>query len=584
MILTHRSNFHSWAIAIVLALLFSLISTYLFIKYTWSMFFDLGEFKANQLWILESIKNWIIGNNRPISFLDYLAKNNLIEHMIFYVAIIYISSLITLSLIIFKWLGSSEERKNSIYIRGIKCLSGKEAIRHASKLSRKEIIRTNSKKGLYVHPKICIPASIETDNFLLAGKQGSGKSTILKSIVNQILNRTDLSVIYDAKGEYKEEFYGAYSKKIAVIDPTSSQSISWNISQDVNSESDAKLIAECLIVNGNGDSDEFWVGGARIILTGVFCILLDTKNTWGWKDIENLLNLPVSELEQLFLEHYPKGEKLVKVGCKTSSSYFNVLMQQLNWLSIVANAWQDSPKSISIKKWVNGETEFESLFIINNPVQSGMSVPICLAIFSLIDRHLRSLPDSSARKVWFVFDELANFPKNKAVINLLAMGRSKGARTAIGIQNINQIRDIYGDKIAETLSSLFSVIFVLKIGFSKETALKLAENLGMQEVYTPSITFDPNGRKSVTYSKETRLAIDPDTIMNLQSSDSKSITGFLFINGWEAVYKLAWPIFSIKVDDSTPLSPNKMKISIQPTQVIKKKPRGSRGRKFHANS
>jgi type IV secretory pathway TraG/TraD family ATPase VirD4 len=582
MVLINRNNFQLGVITTAISSVTSLILTYLFIKYTWSVFFDLGEFKVNQTWFLESIKNWIIGHNQSVSFLDYLTNNNLMEYVIGFVTIIFILNFVIISLIVFKWLHSKEKINNSLYMSGMKCISGNEAIRHANKLSKKEIVRTNSKKGLYVHPKICIPSRIETDNFLLAGKQGSGKSTILKSIVNQILNRSNLSVIYDAKGEYKEEFYTAYSKKIAVIDPTSSQYISWNISQDVGNESDAKLIAECLIVDG--DNDEFWVGGARIILTGIFCILLNTKKTWDWKNIEILLNLPVSKLEQLFLDHYPKGEKLVKVGCKTSSSYFNVLMQQLNWLSIVADNWQSSPKSISVKKWINRETEFESLFIINNPSQTGMSVPICLAIFSLVDRHLRSLPDSSTREIWFVFDELANFPKNKGVINLLSMGRSKGARTAIGIQNINQIREIYGDKIAETLNSLFSVIFILKVGFSKETALKLAENIGTQEVYTPSITFDPNGRKSVTYSKETRLAIEPDTIMNLPFTDGKTIAGFLFINGWEVVYRLDWPMFSIRVNDYKPLNPNKMKVPDEPTQTIKKKSRGSRGRKFHANS
>lgn len=564
----------------LLTLFITLISSYLVAYLSWELFIDGSSFLEHQKLFIDSLIKYLLSDVEYIYYFQYLRESKLNIPVFIYFAGVLVLCFLFSSTLVRKWLSNKENK----FLEGIESLSGKNAIKHARKTANQELKRTKSQKGIFIHPEIYIPESIETDNLLVVGKQGSGKSTILKSVVNQILNSNDMSVIYDAKCEYKEEFHSAFIGKIMVIDPTSKNHIPWGISKDVTNESEAQLISECLINKRDGGGDEaFWIDGARVILTGIFVILIETKTDWGWGDLDTLLNSPLEDLEEIFKKYYPKGQKIVKPGCKTSSGLFSVLTVELNWLSLVASAWKTNINSFSVKDWISGKNKYRSIFILGNPLHKGVSVPICLSIFSLVDRHLRALPDSYSRKLWFVLDELADFPKNKALLNLLTMGRSKGSRTAIGVQNLSQIESIYGEKEAETLSSLFSIICILKIGFSENTASKISKNIGTQKVLKTTITLDSNGRQSINYSEEVQFAVEANDMKNLPSSNKKSVAGYLCINGWNSVYRLDWPIFILRVNRSVESITNKQIVDTTKDISIKS-PRGSRGRRSHVHS
>ncbi|MEY8214743.1 MAG: type IV secretion system DNA-binding domain-containing protein [Colwellia sp.] len=398
-------------------------------------------------------------------------------------------------------------------------------------------------KGIYIHPEIAISSLQEAGNLLITGAQGSGKSTVVKPIVNSISSTKYLNLIYDSKREYTALFY---KEKSLLLNPTDKRSVYWDIAADVTTPEVAYEIASCFI--SRSDKEPIWGDGARLILTGCMVSLSNLKGNWSWNDLNIMLDKPVEQLVALFDKHYPKASKLISENSKTTDSFIMELTTQLSWLNSVAKIWtKESDHRFSITKWAQGQYKAKSLIIANDPKYAAISVSLCSAVLSIVVREVLSLPDCNKRKFWFVLDELADLPKTEALEKWLSLCRSKGARTIAGTQNISQIQEKYGDKATETLTSLFSNIITLKVGSSAETAKKVADNLGKRLVKRATINFDKDGSKTTSYQQSEEYIVRPEQLMQLPSPNKNGVRGYLSIGGWNAVYELVWPYPKLKV-------------------------------------
>ena len=407
----------------------------------------------------------------------------------------------------------------------------------------KKELKNHTNEGLKVHPKICISELQEAGNILVTGAQGSGKSTVIKSLVKSIQNLADLMLIYDAKREYTPLLY---SEGCLLLSPIDKRSVCWDIAADVTTPEIAYEIASCFITKS--DKDPIWGNGARLLLTGCMVSLNYLKANWSWNDLNTILDKSVDELEELFDKYYPKASKLISENSKTTDSFIMELTTQLSWLDSVAKIWtNESDNKFSITKWAQGQYKAKSLIIANDPRYAAISAPLCSAVLSIVVREALSLSDSDKRKLWFVLDELADLPKTDALEKWLSLCRSKGARTIAGTQNISQIQAKYGDKSTETLTSLFSNIITLKVGSSAETAKKVGDNLGKRLVKRATINFDKEGDKTTSYQQSEEYVVRPEQLMQLSSPNKKGVTGYLSVSGWNAVYELVWPYPDLEI-------------------------------------
>jgi type IV secretory pathway TraG/TraD family ATPase VirD4 len=426
--------------------------------------------------------------------------------------------------------------------------------------------------GIYLHPQIAITKSQEVGNLLIFGAQGSGKSTILKDILSQILARGDRTLIYDAKREYTELFY---SKNNLLLSPTDKRSLMWDIASDVTSPEVAYQIA-CIFVTQHG-KDPIWANGARSFLAGCMIILMKSFANWSWPELKAMIDRPVAELKPLFLKYYPEAAKLIEENSATTASFTMELITHLNWLNYVAQVWStDSKNKISISKWIAGGYSFKSLIIQNDPKLTKIAAPLCTSILSIIVNETLSLPDDKSRRFWFILDELTDLPKNEYLAKWLSLGRSKGARTIAGTQNASQLIDLYGFHMSESLTSLFSNFISLKVGTSFETAKKASDNFGKRRVKRASTQFDQSGNRSTSYSVSEEYIIQPDRLIQLPTPDNKGVVGYLSIGGWDAVYELKWPYPKLqkKAKHHEPIVFNNIKL----VDETNKSRRGIRGR------
>ncbi|WP_440876444.1 type IV secretion system DNA-binding domain-containing protein [Thalassotalea sp. PLHSN55] len=532
-----KNTHQLWHSIALLTFVLTLIKSYFLIKFTWELGADWGAFENHievlvvviqeffklQLTSFHQYKEYITDNNYALKWLLHI----LIPFIICFVSSLYIS---------FKLYWVEGGLDSAIHISGSRLYKGKFAIKHARKSLKKDL-KKNRDIGVSLHPEILVTEAQEIGNILVEGAQGSGKSNFVKPVVREISDSGNWMLIYDAKREYTPLFF---QQGHMLLSPTDKRSVCWDIAADVTTPEIAYEIASCFIAKS--DKEPIWGNGARLLLTGCMVSLNHLKENWSWNDLNTMLDKPVGELEELFTKYYPKASKLISENSKTTDSFIMELTTQLSWLDVVAKVWtKDSKPKFSITKWVQGQYNVQSLIIANDPKYSAVSAPLCSAVLSLVVREVLSLADCDKRKLWFVLDELADLPKAKALEKWLSLGRSKGARTIAGTQNISQIQDIYGDKNTETLTSLFSNIITLKVGSSAETAKKVADNLGKRLVKRATINFDKEGNKTTSYQQSEEYIVRPEQLMQLPSPDKKGITGYLSVSGWNAVYELVWP-------------------------------------------
>jgi hypothetical protein len=445
-------------------------------------------------------------------------------------------------------------REPVTHVSGSVRLTGRKVKSHAKRSLNKAIKNDDMGKGIYLHPCVQLPMRNELGNVLLFGQQGSGKSVILKPIIEQVKNRGDRLFIYDRKNEFTPLFWNSST---ILISPTDVRGVQWEIGLDVTCEAEAELVAQRLI---NETPDPLLSNGARLILTGCMMILINKGQPWGWRDLAGVIALPYKELRAALATAYPSATVFIEEKSKTTQSFFITLISELNWVRRLREYWPNSQqKGFSIRQWLSDESQPKTLIIAHDEHNEALSAPLCNALFGLMTTHVLALPDSDTRRIFFSIDELSSLPKTDSLEKWLRLGRSKGTRTLASVQSLSQIRVLYGQDMAETILSLFGNIIALRMGATGEAANYAAKSFGEHQVERRLTTFNEQGQRSTQCQYTSEPLVRPDELVNLKHS-WRGIEGFLMVGSWDSIYKLRWTFPTLKpITESfvraTPLSP-----------------------------
>src|SRR5262249_41192829 len=110
----------------------------------------------------------------------------------------------------------------------------------------------------------------------------------------------------------------------------------------------------------------------------------------------------------------------------------------------------------SIRKWIEAESGDGWLFIASNALKIEALKPLLSVWLDVAAKSILSLPQSESRRIWFFLDELATLHRLPSLINTLSRARKYGGCFVAAIQDIHQLRALYGRDEAEVLSTLFN--------------------------------------------------------------------------------------------------------------------------------
>lgn len=377
------------------------------------------------------------------------------------------------------------------------------------------------------------PYAYENMALFTMGSAGSGKSQIIKELVYGIRKRggRDKIIIYDRKPEYLPIFF---QNNDIVICPADRRHTPWDLFAEIKGEQDIDGIVKSMFPDmpGTSANDKFWTDSARNVFRGIIIYLMNEYPNPSNVELCKFLAINTSQPAKLW-ELLQQNEAArfyasslsgaEKQNATVPTSVLSTLMSYVGSFTkpeVAEKGW------FSVKNWLRDpNTEGQCIFLMNPAKYESNYRSYFTVILDLALREMISLPNDINRRVWFIIDEFGSLFKLDSVIRLLAEGRSKGACTVIGTQDMAQIKQQYKDEV-ETLINNCNSKVIARVT-SKDESKYLSEMIGEMEVEkdgsSSTISLDDNkvsyqmNDKNNDSKRERRNVVLPAEIMNLES-------------------------------------------------------------------
>jgi type IV conjugative transfer system coupling protein TraD len=352
----------------------------------------------------------------------------------------------------------------------------------------------------------------ETSHILFHGTIGSGKSTAMKELLDQIRRRGDRAIIYDKGCNFLEEFY--IPNHDVLLNPMDTRGESWDLWRETRDSPDFDSLAAAQIPMPPSTQDPFWINAARTIFAAA---AFEMRNDPNRSVIKLLQHLLTAELD--ILQDYLKGteaETLVSEKIeKTAISIKSVLATYLKSMKYI----KDDGNPFSIRQWVQSTDERNFLFITSQGDRHETMKPLITAWIDIAVNALLSLPSSNERRIWILLDEVTSVNQLPSLKSGLSEGRKFGACFVLGVQNYAQLGSTYGQDGATDISSLINTRFMFRQPDAK-IAKWSAENCGEKttEEVRESISYGANTIRdgiSINRSETTKPVVSYSEIMSL---------------------------------------------------------------------
>jgi type IV secretory pathway TraG/TraD family ATPase VirD4 len=141
-----------------------------------------------------------------------------------------------------------------------------------------------------------------------------------------------------------------------------------------------------------------------------------------------------------------------------------------------------SSSGFSLKAWLNerlAKSDGSWLFLPLPESVKAVGAPIVAAQLELLANHVLSQETEISRRLWFIVDELPSLPKLPVLKRLLGQGRGYGVAGILALQNMSQLKAVYGADDANALAGLCSSLFSLRVS-DPETAKYVSSRMGKQ--------------------------------------------------------------------------------------------------------
>ena len=404
--------------------------------------------------------------------------------------------------------------------------------------------------GVHVHPQVQIGMSAECAHFLILGGPGSGKTTALWTMLQDITSRGDRALILDFKGDFTRDL----PKPVTLLAPADARGVRWALGQDIRTRLDASALAETLIPLGNGEP--IWAQGARGLLVGLLSHLQTTKGTaWGFQEIAELAARVLVDYKLLvsiiIKEHPPAKAFLMGADSKTTASFLGQLSGALTHVIELGVSDFAIPKDKggwSVQWWLRGGYKGPKVAVLGwQPSSKELSQAFAASLIEQVVRQLSDLPDCNPgdRRVWLILDEAAQLGKVPSISDALVTLRSKGVRVVLGLQSIAQIEQSYDRQTLSIWSGATDTKILCRLK-SKEDQRFASELLGKRTVerYSHTISQQSAGAgptRSGSWHRQDE-AVMPEADFGHKLGPTKNgVRGLVFAGGASGAALLDWP-------------------------------------------
>ncbi|HAT3652610.1 TPA: type IV conjugative transfer system coupling protein TraD, partial [Raoultella ornithinolytica] len=350
----------------------------------------------------------------------------------------------------------------------------------------KEVARQMKRDGMASDIKVGdlpILLNSEIQNFCLHGTVGSGKSEVIRRLLNYVRARGDMAIIYDRSCEFVKSYYDPSLDKI--LNPLDSRCAAWDLWKECLSLPDFDNISNTLIPMGTKE-DPFWQGSGRTIFAEGAYLMREDKDRSYEKLVDTMLSIKIDKL-RAYLQNTPAANLVEEKIEKTAISIRAVLTNYVKAIRYLQGI-EKNGEPFTIRDWMRGVREDRPngwLFISSNADTHASLKPVISMWLSIAIRGLLAMGENRNRRVWIFADELPTLHKLPDLVEILPEARKFGGCYVFGIQSYAQLEDIYGVKPAATLFDVMNTRAFFRSP-SKEIAEFAAGEIGEKEILKAS--------------------------------------------------------------------------------------------------
>lgn len=341
--------------------------------------------------------------------------------------------------------------------------------------NNKPIIQLKGKNGMGKESVIPFSEGLLGRHIMLIGGIGTGKTNAINHILAELRNVIDedsVAIIFDTKGD----FYNTFYKKGDVVisnDENATDELCrtnyWNIFEEIQTGSQMMEsiieISHALFKEACEKTNQpFFPNAARDIFTAVLWHFMvyeePIKRTNRWLS-DYLFSATSADLKELLMS-YPQFRAMVSyIQNDDSAQTQGVLaeLQQVIRQIFVGNF--NMHGTLGLKELTKRKGG-RFIFIEYDLSLGSMLSPIYSLMFDISIKESIGR-DRTQGSVFFITDEFRLLPNLVHIDDAVNFGRSLGVKFLIGIQNVEQIYDNYGEARAKSIISGFLTTFAFRV-------------------------------------------------------------------------------------------------------------------------
>lgn len=312
---------------------------------------------------------------------------------------------------------------------------------------------------------------------LLIGSPGSGKTNVIMAMLDSIipaLTADDCIIIFDSKADFYERYYSPNNQNhilISASDEHADVRKSWNLFGELMNDNGnfkgaelmSKEISVALFKNLESESQPFFsIAAASVFDTLLCCFVRDAERTNDYSRLNNselirfIKGSTVTDIYNL-LSKYTEYD-YVKTYLGNPNNLTPQALGVMGYLNSMINTqfigpFKDKSQAgeFSIRKLVR-EKGAKIVFIEYDMLLGDTLAPL---YSQFIDLAIKEGLKNGKGNMYLICDEMNLIPHSEQLQASANVGRSRGLKTVVGLQNINQLYDNYGEEKGKAIAAGF---------------------------------------------------------------------------------------------------------------------------------
>lgn len=394
--------------------------------------------------------------------------------------------------------------------------------------------------GIKLHPSFDWNLSLdrESRHFLITGSIGGGKTQIILPMLKAAMERGDRLIIYDNKGDFTSLF-----PDVALLAPWDERTFVWDIAKDCSNTQDARELAARLIPPGE---DPMWHSAARQIMAAVIMKLQhDLGKNWTWADLHEMSSARLNDIIPELQRYVPELRFILGEGpSKTKQSILIYLAASMDLIADLRAAWGDvsAGKSFSFAEWLMNENPEHKVIILQGSGRyTELTKAYIQSAIAIVTGRINSpeFSDSKTRRLWVILDEFPQLGELREFQPLLEVGRSKGVRVVLGLQDISQVKQTYGEHVASSWSSMVGTQIVVRVNPGDTANFISRELVGTRTVDRITV----HQRKRLAPQREQAAVIEPADLITQLGVDKNGVRALIL--GYKDAFIQSFPFTTL---------------------------------------